>query len=357
MRIAILGDLHLGIKSDSKLFHNYQQLFFENNFFPYLLKHDIKTVVILGDVFDRRKFSNHRTIQFCKNIIFDKLQEYDIRVHSLIGNHDIFMLQSNIINSPELLLKEYSNIDHYPSAEEIEIDDCKFLMVPWINNENIQETYELIEKSKAQILFGHLELSNEVLRRNFKFNEGISLKNLKKFEHVFSGHYHQKITKGNFKYLGTPYQLTWDDSDIDKGFHVFDTKSRDITFIKNPYKIYKKINWDDDGSYDLTSLLQEIDKHPDEYKNKYVKILVTKKNNPYILDRVIEAIEKHSPHNVSTEENLIYTTEDNESIDSIEDTLTTIQKYIESVDGLSNKVEVLTCMTELYTEAISIGNE
>ena len=61
MKIAILNDTHFGVRNDSEAFRNYQLKFYDKIFFPYLKEHNIKTLIHLGDVVDRRKFINFQT--------------------------------------------------------------------------------------------------------------------------------------------------------------------------------------------------------------------------------------------------------------------------------------------------------
>ena len=62
----------------------------------------------------------------------------------------------------------------------------------------------------------------------------------------FSGHFHHKSDNGNVYYLGNPYQITWSDYKDPRGFHIFDTETRELEFIKNPYEIFHKIYYDDE---------------------------------------------------------------------------------------------------------------
>ena len=42
-------------------------------------------------------------------------------------------------------------------------------------------------------------------------------------------------------YLGTPYEIYWNDWQDPKGFHIYDTETRELERIVNPYSIYEKI--------------------------------------------------------------------------------------------------------------------
>ena len=54
MKIALLNDTHFGCRNDSPHFVQYQSRFYDEVFFPYLKEHNIKTLIHLGDVVDRR---------------------------------------------------------------------------------------------------------------------------------------------------------------------------------------------------------------------------------------------------------------------------------------------------------------
>ena len=55
MKICFLTDEHFGSSNDSPIILSHQKKFFDEIFFPYLDEHNIKTVISLGDTFDRRK--------------------------------------------------------------------------------------------------------------------------------------------------------------------------------------------------------------------------------------------------------------------------------------------------------------
>ena len=56
MKICILNDTHCGTRNSSEILLNNADTFYSETMFPYLLKHDIKHIVHLGDYFDNRKF-------------------------------------------------------------------------------------------------------------------------------------------------------------------------------------------------------------------------------------------------------------------------------------------------------------
>ena len=90
MKIAIITDTHFGARNDSVQFDEYFYQFYEGQFFPYLQKNNIKTVLHLGDVLDRRKFVSYRIAKNFRERFILPFQALDIELHALVVNHDIF---------------------------------------------------------------------------------------------------------------------------------------------------------------------------------------------------------------------------------------------------------------------------
>ena len=103
MKIALLNDTHFGVRNDSMIFDEYLHKFYEEIFFPYLEKHNIKTLIHLGDVVDRRKYINFRVADNFRKKFLNKLWEMKIDTHMLIGNHDIYFKNTNKVNSLQQL--------------------------------------------------------------------------------------------------------------------------------------------------------------------------------------------------------------------------------------------------------------
>ena len=53
--IGIITDQHFGLRKSSQIFHDYMEKFYEETFFPTLVKNKIKTLLDLGETFDNRK--------------------------------------------------------------------------------------------------------------------------------------------------------------------------------------------------------------------------------------------------------------------------------------------------------------
>jgi hypothetical protein len=178
----------------------------------------------------------------------------------------------------------------------------------------------------------------------------LSPKVFEKFEYAFSGHFHHKSDNGNVYYLGNPYQITWSDYKDPRGFHIFDTETRELEFIPNPYEIFHKIYYDDEKT-----TLEEIQAQDySQYEGCYVKVIVVNKKNPFWFDTLIDKLYKVNAEDISVVENFDIEDFDTEDlIDEAEDTITILSKYVNSLE-VENKKELDSLMKSLYTESLTV---
>ena len=126
MKVAILGDTHIGVRGDSATFHNYFEKFYSNVFFPYLKKHNIDTVFQVGDMFDKKKNVNFFSLSRSREYLFDKAEKNGINIICNVGNHDTFFRNNNSISAPDLLLRDYNNVNVIDEPVERDVDGTRF---------------------------------------------------------------------------------------------------------------------------------------------------------------------------------------------------------------------------------------
>ena len=347
MKIALLTDTHAGARNDSTIFNDYFLNFYRNQFFPTIREREIDTIIHLGDLFDRRKFINFHTLTTWKKDFFDVCKNFNC--HFILGNHDIYYKNTNDVASTDLLLREY-DFNVYDKPCEMEFDSLNILFMPWINSENYQLCLDSMNQSKSSIMFGHFEINGFEMHRGAYCNSVMENEIFKKFDTVLSGHFHHKSDNGNVYYLGTPYELTWQDYADKKGFHIFDTEKRELEFIPNESVIYKKVYYNDENK-DFTDI---VNQDYSEYKDCYVKVVVEKKNDSYLLERLVQKIEEHDPINVMVVDNLadIFMEEDMDEIQAAEDTMSIVSKYIEALETEVDKEKLDFLMKDLYNESL-----
>jgi DNA repair exonuclease SbcCD nuclease subunit len=353
MRVAIITDQHFGARSDSVLFIDFFEKFYNNTFFPILDEHQIKTVLILGDTFDRRKYVNFYALKRAKEMFFDKLAERNINVIMIAGNHDTYYKNTNDVNSPELLLQEYNNITIISNPQTIHLDyenpSCDVLMLPWICAENYAQSMSEINNTSATICMGHLEIAGFAMYRGMESHEGMDKKIFEKFDLVFSGHYHHRSDDGNIFYLGNPYELTWQDYNDPRGFHLFDVNTRKLQFIQNPYRMFERIEYDD------RKQIIDIDSY--DLKDMYVKLVVVNKSDPVKFDEFTSRLYQKGCYEIKIIEDM--TAFEEGTIDeniNLEDTMSVLSNYIDSVETDADKEKIKSLMKVLYTEAINLEN-
>ena len=348
MKVAIITDQHFGARNDSIAFLDFFEKFYDNTFFPCLDSNSISTVLVLGDTFDRRKYVNFYALDRAKKMFFDKLAERNITVHMLAGNHDTYFKNTNEVNSPDLLLKEYTNINVIDDPTTIEVDGTKICMMPWICPENYQASLDEMKTTKAELCMGHFEIAGFAMYRGMESHEGLSKETFEKFDMVFSGHYHHRSDDGHIYYLGNPYELTWQDYNDPRGFHLFDLSTRELEFVRNPYTMFARVEYNDKDQEptDLDSL---------DLKECYVKLIVVNKNDFYKFDKFIQKLYSKGCHDIKIVEDLSEF-EDGEIGEEInlEDTISVLTNYVDSVETDVDKEKIKTFMRTLYTEAVNV---
>jgi len=348
MKIALVTDTHFGARSDSQQFDTYFKKFYDEIFFPELDKREITQIIHLGDCFDRRKYINFNSLSNCKKYFFEQVESRGIDMDMIIGNHDTFYKNTNDVNSPSLLLGEYPSIRTYDKAQVVNYDGLKILLMPWICTDNYEHTTKMIEGKVATVCFGHLELAGFIMYKGQDAHlghDGFDPALFKDFKLVCSGHFHHKHGRGNVQYLGNPYQLFWNDFEDDRGFHIFDTRTLDLEFIKNTNTIFEKYYYDDEKedplSIDIT-----------KFNSKLIKIIVVNKKDFYKFDKFVEAIYKENPIELKIIED--FSEFESEAIDEnidLEDTMTLLSNYVDSIETDADKERLKGILKTLYVEA------
>jgi len=353
MKVAVITDTHFGVRGDSKVFLDYQDKFFTDVFFPYLDAHNITHLLHLGDLFDRRKYVNFVTLKRTREMFLDKLAQRNIIVHGVVGNHDTSFKNTNEVNSVDLLLKEYSNYNVYDADPvTINLDGCDIMLSPWICATNAESSAKAFHDTSAKILMGHFEFSGFEMMKGQMSDHGLDRADFKKFLGVYSGHFHHPSSHENITYLGAPYEMTWTDYAGYRGFHIFDTQTLEMERILNPYAIFNKLEYNDD---DLT--VEGIDAlDVSLLTSTYIKVIVKRKNNPYIFDMFIDKLQSAGCADIKVvEDHLSFDAiGESELVDEAQDTLSLLRTYVDGLEVKANKERVNQFLRDLYQEAVSL---
>ena len=348
MNSAIITDQHLDGRKGSQAFWEFFLKFYNDVFFPTLEKNNIKILFDLGDTFDNRKAIDFLAWDRIKKNYYDRLHEMGIQVHMIVGNHTAYYKNTNRVNTPTLLLDCYDNITIYDEICDIDVLGNTITMVPWINSENQFKVMNHLENTKSEVLMGHLEINGFEAHPGHMFEGGLDRDIFSKFTRVYSGHFHHKSRSDNIYYLGNPYEMTWSDYNEERGFHLYNLDSRKLEFIRNPYRMFKKFYYDD-VKHDYTKM------DLSEYADSYVKVIVDNKNDLYTFDKVIEKLYTIGVHDLKIiEDTQVFSDRDDQEVSEHEDTLTTLQRYIEDMKNNYDKSQLKSIIKSIYLEASEI---
>ena len=265
--VCCISDIHVGVHQNSQLW-----LDIANQWVDWLVieltNHNIKDIIICGDLFHYRDEIAVNTIHHVTNLMY-KLKQFNIIM--LVGNHDAYYKDRSDVNS----LSIFSGWDNITIVENETYIHKQFertySFVPW--GEDINQT------TASDIIFGHFEI------QNFKFNHskicthGLKpTKILDKTDLIITGHFHTREERsyknGDIVYLGNPYQMDFGDTGQTKGYYILNLKNNGYTFHKNTISpTHEKL------------VLSELIKHGDI--DDIIKNRITKNIVRFVVDKHI----------------------------------------------------------------------
>lgn len=277
MKIAMIADIHIGIKKADAVFMESQLRFFREQFVPELTEQGIKTIWVLGDVFDTRQQINTLVINKVIELFRDTLKNFDINI--IVGNHDMYLTTDTGINSLKIL-DLLPNVTVYEQQESITVDGKKILVQPWI----VDYAQENLIIGKYDYCFCHADIIGFDQGGGRLSESGLVAKEiLKHVDAVYSGHYHngvhRQFEKGkSITYLGAPYQLTRIDRGGTRGYHILDIATGERTMVENKVSMkFTRHVYPDVNLEVIPGNVVDLD-IPAEYNDqtKKISVLVTK---------------------------------------------------------------------------------
>ena len=327
----------------------------QSKFFDFLIEYmnnnGIDTILQCGDLWDSRRNTNMKTLQFAYDNLFDKLKSNNITMHTVIGNHDIYLRNSLDIHSSGLLLRNYESIHVYDEPTTITIDNCTIDMIPWICDQNRDQCFKYIEDSTSDVCLGHFEINQFPVVGQSLFEGGMSREQFTHFKQVFSGHFHCRSCNNNIVYVGTPYQLTWNDALTQNGFIVFDTETLEYFYVENENRYYHYLTYDDKNKF--MTKLDDL-----QLEDSFVKVIIKSKSKAFTYNTYINKVFASKPADVKfVEQSLVDTTLLEEGVTlEVKDTLDLITSYVDGIE-FEYKDRLKNFMVQLYNEAITINEE
>lgn len=348
MNIVFLGDTHFGVRGDSIAFQTHFKEFYEKTFFPLLIENDVKHVIQMGDLFDRRKYINFHTLHEARKMFFDRFEELGITLHTVPGNHDIFYKNTSRINSLKELIDGVPNINVYYEPTTLDFDGFKIDMIPWINEENYDSIIDYMIQSTSPLAAGHFELDGFEVMKGITHHGGMTMDKLDSYDVVISGHFHTESKRGNIHYIGTPYEMTWSDHGDHKGFYMFNTEHKNFRKYDNPEHMFYVIHYDEGEKYEIA-----------KYKNSIIKVIATGEYDNDKFDSFIDSLYSVDAVDVNVIATAVNSDDDSdlEGLDT-EDTLTILLRHADSItDDRIDPNEMKLLIQQIYNESLELSRE
>ena len=181
MKVLLITDQHFGVRNDNQHFINHYRKYYSKVVIPFIKAYGITEIIDLGDTFDKRKSVNFMSLEAAKEMWFDPIKDIGCKMTALVGNHDIYYKNTLRINAPNELLGDY-DIDVIDEPTTRNYDGTDILFLPWICDENRDDTFRSITKSTAPVCMGHLELNGFEAHPGHVMNMGMDINPFDNFQ-------------------------------------------------------------------------------------------------------------------------------------------------------------------------------
>lgn len=340
--VALITDIHVGCRNNAQQFHNQFGRFFQEIFFPVLEARGITDVINAGDTFDKQTNIDFVSLYKSKEYLFDPLKEKQIYMEAIIGNHDRYYKSTNLVNSPDLLLREYDNIRTFANSTE-SVRYPGICYIPWINRENAEQTLKTVKLSKSPCAIGHLELAGfQQNQFGSADSQGLDAKFFSKFDKVYTGHYHHRSKRGNVEYVGAATEQTWADVGDWRGFHIIDLDTfKIVESIQNTFTVFEKITVNNDKHLPIV----------EDVKDKFIRIEVAADVDPKIVAKLKQAAASNGAAQVDIEDQAVI--EQDAAFETSTDILTLMDRYVKAhIDDQDKAIRVYDRMKGWYEKAL-----
>lgn len=287
-KAAVFTDIHFGLKSNSTL-HNEDCLAFVHWATAKAKEEGCETCIFLGDWHNNRASINILTLGYSLRALEHLNDNFD-SVYFIPGNHDLYYRDKRDVQSVEWA-------KHLPNIKIVNdwFDSGNVVIAPWLVGDDVKR----LKKLKGKYMFGHFELPGYLMNAMVAMPDHgeVDVKHdLAGFDHVFSGHFHKRQTKGNVTYVGNCFPHNYADAgDDDRGmmilewdkepeyhawpsqptyrvFSLKDVLNHTETMLKP--NMHVRVNLDVDISYEEATFIKET--FIDTYKLREITLIPAK---------------------------------------------------------------------------------
>lgn len=270
LKIGLISDTHYAVHRRNNVFFPHM-IKATDEFITQCKENEVDLVIHTGDVFDTKNQIATEGLINTNELITEISKFFPLIM--IPGNHDFAYTEHEEINLVSNY-KEYDNILVLFNYTKIEFPKAgmAFHFLPY---QKVPEPeLKKIKKSKdlQNILFSHFGIHGfKVHAYASEFANQISAEvskdSLKRFDKVFTGHYHGHQSKDNVVYVSSPLQSRHGDEHSKHGFVIWNTDNKNHKFILNEHT----------PQFITYELTKDNAKKMLELKDHYIRIKVKKK--------------------------------------------------------------------------------
>ena len=243
MKLYCISDLHFGVHANSTKWLDILLDWTNNWLTDQVKRSDPDDILfIFGDIFENRQSINVNVQQKTKAAI-NRLSKL-IKIHILLGNHDVYYADSNEVTSMNIF-DDNPNMTIYSKPQVVNYCGIDVLVLPWDKDPNSVAKIAAEHAGRCRNMFGHMDVNGMIYDNTRPVLSGMDRKVLKDFDLVALGHIHWRQTSDNILYLGSPYHTERSDIGNDKGLHILSNDgagSFNVEFVRNGYSpVFDKI--------------------------------------------------------------------------------------------------------------------
>lgn len=238
MKAAVFGDTHFGARNASPVFRSHLSRWLREQLWPAIDRHKCDTIIHVGDVFDhtQRRSVNVDILKFFNEEFVEEALRRSLNVFLLTGNHDVHFRDKAEPNVPMEALRH--NVLITVVSRPRKIGDV--LLLPWVTKDTAQEWDDALRHADAKYVFGHLEVTGARMTSYDVCDFGLPAKAFRRFEQVWSGHFHNPDKVGNITYISSVLDLNWDEGLYPHGFMIWED-GKVLEQITTPWRIHNTI--------------------------------------------------------------------------------------------------------------------
>ena len=312
MKILCIADLHIGVKSyskiDPKTHFTYRELEALNNFKKIVdicIDSNIPVLLIAGDVYHTSISSP--SLQDEVNKIIFYASENNISVLILDGNHDLKKLDTAVSALKPVNTFQLKNVIHtkdwLDTSLTINNETVRFVFLPtYTNNEQVKELLDLHLPAKSKpknptIVIGHFttqgaSLNDWLVAEN---EEYIDIKNFSNrgISFVVLGHLHKpqvlKKKSPMIFYTGSLQRVDFNEEEQEKGYWIINTQDKTANFFQVDMQKFYTVKCALTSNESFQKQLKKvIDK--DKVENAIVRVLLDVTEESKLSDDDIKSI-------------------------------------------------------------------